>query len=214
MNGAPRHTAGARIGLMADNHGDEILMRRALALFRTRQCTRWVHLGDICDSTQFQTARNCLKLLATPEAVAVRGNNDHSLLQSGAPRLTREVRAALARLPLVRFEAEAVLAHSLPFAASLGTRCMLADLDDEAARCFFRTFTGRHLFRGHGHHAQRVWQAEGVIHQEALAAGRRIWLDGLPPQIVTCGALSRHSAMIWDQAQRWIESVAVDQVDA
>lgn len=211
MKAVKRRSEADRIGLMADSHGSEALLHRALTLFGARQCTRWIHLGDICDSTRPETACGCLRFLSAPQAAAVRGNNDHSLLQTGAARLSDGVRKALARLPLVHFEPDAVLAHSLPFTASLGMRCMLEDLDDEAARRFFQIFPDRHLFRGHGHQASRIWRVGDAIRREALVAGRRLSMAGLPPQILTCGALTQGLALIWDRGQQWLECVAIDQ---
>jgi hypothetical protein len=72
--------SAVKIGIMADSHGDAARITVAAEYFKTCGCTLCIHLGDICDTTRPETAEDCISRLNTHRILAIRGNNDHTLL--------------------------------------------------------------------------------------------------------------------------------------
>ena len=196
MNGSD--LSGA-VGLMADSHGRPETISAALERLAQWHCRAMFHLGDICDSASPGSAEACVDRLVAAQVLAVRGNNDHSLLVGAAQgRLIPErIRRFLANLPLRRLVEGAVLAHSLPFEREMGLSCMMAPLEGPALGRVARAFPGRIFFRGHSHQPEAICRNGDHWSTVPLAPGESIDLDARRVLAVTCGALTRGLCMVW-----------------
>ena len=68
-----------KIGIMADSHGDPESIDKGAVFLKQQDCTKLIHLGDICDSNRFDTADACVDRVRKLGIAAVKGNNDHTL---------------------------------------------------------------------------------------------------------------------------------------
>ena len=197
-----------RIGIMADSHGDFSAIAAAIAFFKLHACDRVYHLGDICDSSHPETARECVDLLHHNHVFAVKGNNDHTLVvnhegyaESVVPSGTLEY---LKQLPLVLRHKEAVFTHGLPFVAEKGLSCMVGTFGAAELSSFFQKYPRNLLFRGHQHFPELVWREKGKVLSRKTWPGESIPLGHRLPCIVTCGAVDHRFCIIWETDKQLI----------
>ena len=195
----------ARVGIMADSHGEAGRIQQAIDLFTRQGCTRWIHLGDMVDSALPGTARPCLDLLLPPQAIALCGNNENTLRLNLRGRPDDGLGARLAALPVTLTIASVILAHSLPFVDQLGTSCTRIDMDGRRAQTFFNLYPGCHLMRGHGHQPESIRREDARLVMESPAPGQTYKLEARCPRILTCGALALGWVMIWDRRAEEIQ---------
>lgn len=197
-----------RVGVMADSHGNAASIRSALELFGSWGCRRIYHLGDICDSLKPETVDACVEPLRAAAVIAIRGNNDHSLLanKSGGAHdvISEEGRRFLQNLPLTAQYGDAEMAHSLPFPELLGLTSMIGPMGEAEAVRFFDSSGSRVLFRGHSHSPELTWRRDGRVMTRELVPERAEDLSERMPCIVTCGALSEGYCMIWEARQQTV----------
>ena len=190
-----------QIGIMADSHGEPDTITSALELLKDRGCSRFYHLGDICDSLNPDTAEACVRILSEHGVAAVKGNNEHALVISQEMNTELPVPAQvitfMKRLEPVIRDRYAVLAHSLPFEKELGVSCMIRGMTREFADMFMHRFPDRILFRGHSHIPEMIWKDKKDILTRDIRVGEEINFRGGIPCLVTCGALTRGLCMIW-----------------
>jgi predicted phosphodiesterase len=68
-----------RFGLIGDIHAEDERLAAALEIFRTHETDRVLFVGDVADG--LGDLDRCCSLLATPNALGVRGNHDRWLLE-------------------------------------------------------------------------------------------------------------------------------------
>jgi predicted phosphodiesterase len=201
--------SAVKIGIMADSHGDAARITAAAEYFQTCGCTLCIHLGDICDTTRPETAEDCIRRLVTHRILAIRGNNDHTLLLNRSALIRPATMATLRKMPLTRQIGSALLAHSLPFASILGPRCMSEAMGPAHIRRFFQEYPGRQLFRGHSHQPEIVRPGEASLHRERIRPDRPYPLKSGQSTVVTCGALAEGRCLVWDRQQETIELISL-----
>jgi predicted phosphodiesterase len=203
MTDTPAHSVN--VGIMADSHGDAAAIRTAIRQFRRLGCRQIYHLGDICDSAHPETADACLRLLRSAAVIAIRGNNDHSIVANCRrrqdPPVSPENLHYLEALPLKREDHGAAFVHSLPFTEALGPASMIGNLAPGEIGEAIKRGGWKILFRGHSHDPQIMWIGAGKARVRPLLPGERVVLAGRLPCVVTCGALSSGYSMIWIPSQ-------------
>ena len=204
----PEPDEGDRIGIMADSHGDAASIRAAAEWLAARGCGRLFHLGDICDSAHPETAAACLRQVAAHRIAPIRGNNEHTLLLDRSASVAPETLAVIETMPLTRRWGSVLLAHSLPYAKSMGARCMIEALTADHIRRFFHHYPGQVLFRGHSHQPEIVYRRSGTWSRDAMRPGRTYRIGSEKAAVITCGALIEGRVLIWDQ--RLTSVTAVD----
>lgn len=203
----------SRIGVMADSHGQVGAIAAALNVFLSRGCQRIYHLGDVCDSVHPETADACVRPLVESGVLAIKGNNDHTIVANlqGNDQTGISVKTAsfLRQLPLREEYEKAVFVHSLPFVDELGLASMLGVMGDNECRQFFETNPRGILFRGHSHSPELRWAGSGKIRMRKLEAGDIVDLENRLPCVVTCGALTRGLCMIWRTDRNSVEIISL-----
>ena len=193
-----------QVGIMADSHGDADAICSALELFQDRKCRRIYHLGDICDSLRPETADACIRPLQSANVIAVRGNNDHSLLTNQKGRSDAVIsdgsRDFIERLPLKASFCDANLVHSLPFTEKLGLSSMIGSLGSSDAERYFRLSDRPILFRAHSHSPGLMWNQNGQFVSRPLTPPDTVELGSCRPCIITCGALTDGFCLTWTPA--------------
>ncbi|MBW1681671.1 MAG: metallophosphoesterase family protein [Deltaproteobacteria bacterium] len=197
------------VGILADSHGRAEAITAALCHLRPLRCRRIYHLGDICDSLRPETAAACLELIISHGIMALKGNNDHTVVVNQEGREGRTVPPDALRylreLPLVLEWGRALFAHSLPFPRQLGLSCMIGSLGETEVRSIFQTYPDRILFRGHAHGPQIIWKEGTSLRTRTLRPGSGVDLSEKIPCVVTCGSLTRGLCMIWRPEEAWVE---------
>ena len=134
---------------MADIHGDPEAIATGALFLKQRGCRALYHLGDICDSTLWKTADECVAQVRDHGIVAVKGNNDHTLAADARGRSDGGIRPAtitfLENLPLSLTVGSAKLVHSRPFVRQLGLSAMIGVMGKREADKFFRKNANGHL---------------------------------------------------------------------
>jgi predicted phosphodiesterase len=204
------------IGIMADSHGQTRAIEAALAALERLACRTVYHLGDVCDSTRPETAEACLRLLMEQRVVMIKGNNDHAIIANHANRPipfdAPEVWRYLQTAPLIRRYQNAVFAHSLPFVETLGLSSMIGNMGESEAKRSFKTFPRHIIFRGHGHSPEIVRpQGRGIL-SRSIRPGETIDLAGKLPAVVTCGALTRGSYMVWNPQESFLKILSLSNI--
>jgi predicted phosphodiesterase len=191
-----------RIGIMADSHGRPESIAGALVFFKQRACSCIYHLGDICDSFRPETADECVGLLRQNHVIAIKGNNDHTLVVNhegiDGAGVKAETIDYLKQLPLVLHYQEAVISHALPFVNEKGLSCMIGALGPDEQSFFFENYPRNMLIRGHQHFPEIIWQQNQNVTIKKIMPGKQIRLERRIPCIITCGALDNGLCMIWE----------------
>jgi predicted phosphodiesterase len=201
------------IGIVADSHGRPGPIQDALALLKKLPCRIIYHLGDVCDSTHLETAEACLRLLQDHQVLMIKGNNDHAILANYTDRpipfTAREVWRYLQAAPLIRFYANAVFTHSLPFAETMGLSSMIGAMGENEALLTFKKFPRQLIFRGHSH-SPEIFQPQGRgVSSRSPVQREKIDLAEAMPCVVTCGALTRGWYMVWNPLENSIQSLSL-----
>lgn len=188
----------ARIGIMADSHGDVDALQAAVTFLTQAGCQSLYHLGDICDSTLPETIARCVATIQENNILAVKGNNEHTVSVNSPEDGDSAISLFLGRLPMVRVLPGALFAHSLPFEKELGLSAMIRALTDDAARFFFQQYPENLLFRGHSHAPVLMHEKGGTVLSIPISLREPISLSPCRPGIITAGALTEGLCMIWD----------------
>lgn len=194
---------------MADSHGDAARIGAAAEYFCACGCTLSVHLGDICDTNHPETAEDCLSRLIAHRILAVRGNNDHTLLLNQSALIRPAIMETLRKMPLTRQIGSALFAHSLPFATAMGPRCMSEDMAPGQIQRFFQVYPGMQLFRGHSHQPEIVRPGDAALRREKMRPARSYLLNPGQSAVVTCGALVEGGCLVWDRQQETITPISM-----
>jgi len=202
-------SAAIRIGIMADSHGDPALLEAAIAVFRSRECAGCVHLGDIVDTARPETAGECLRRLNKLGILAIRGNNEHTLLLNQSSGIDKEAFETIREMPVVRRIECTLLAHSLPFETAMGPRCMFEDMTTDHLGRFFHSYPGMQLFRGHSHQPEVIRPKGAALYREKCRPGGLIPLPARQSAVITCGALADGLCLVWDRQKETIEFISV-----
>ena len=200
------------IGIIADSHGRSDMIQKSVEFLLDQQCDLIIHLGDICDSFSPATCDPCLNILMDYHVVALKGNNDHVLELNQSfienPNISKKGLTYLHQLAPVLECEKAVFAHSLPFFKELGISCITRFMGDPEIRHFCSEGTHRILFRGHGHDPELIWIEKNTIQRADLKTDTTIHLEKYRPCIITCGALTRGLAMIWDKRNNTLKNLS------
>ena len=204
------------IGIMADSHGQIRTINAALAALEQSACGAVYHLGDVCDSTRPETAEACLRLLMDQQVIMIKGNNDHAVIASHMDRpipfKAPEVWRYLQTAPLIRSYQNAVFTHSLPFVEALGLSSMIGNMGESEALRSFKEFPRHIIFRGHSHSPEIARpQRRGAVFR-SLRPGEKLDLAGKIPAVVTCGALTRGSYMLWNPQESSLEIRSLNNI--
>lgn len=187
------------IGIVADSHGNDDLLLRAIKILKSSGAGVLIHLGDMCDSQAPDHAEETFSLLAEHEVMGVRGNNECAVLHDA--RSARGEDARLRLIPLlndlpytIRME-RFWFAHSAPLNYPAATKRPVFDflpvLIDAGA------FPFSLLFRGHSHRPS-ILKIHGRSSEEIpVPADQGMILDRSGRYIITAGAVERGSCALF-----------------
>jgi len=186
---------------MGDSHGVPETIAEAVHLFKDRGCSRFVHLGDVCDSSHPETTDACVDVLLQHSVITLRGNNDYAVVVNHEGRnagiVSQSSIVFLKNLPNTFSIDGALFAHSSPFLKELGLSALVRDMGAPEMRLFFQRHPQGILFRGHSHSPQLCWPARQELSSKPVEPGDNLDIQRYLPCVITCGALTRGLCMIW-----------------
>jgi predicted phosphodiesterase len=179
------------IGLVADSHGNNSLLREAIGFLESMNAEMIVHLGDICDVQMPEVSDEAVDMLKAHGVMAVVGNNEGSIIRGLPGYLERVMRADtisyLRDLPYILKMGDFIFTHSTPFNWPAATRRPLASYLPFLAGDDKPPFSI--LFRGHSH-SPSVIEIEGErIGEVDVEPGKTIPLHVDRIHVITVGAV-------------------------
>jgi predicted phosphodiesterase len=209
--------APAKVGVMADSHGEPKVLRRGVERLLELGCSLLVHLGDVVDSARPETADACVDILCKNKVFTVKGNNDHQIVAShdgrpGGP-VSEQTVQWLKNLPCRLLYQKAVFVHSLPYVGRMGLSALARSMEPPQMLAYLSGKPAQFLFRGHSH-SPLVAHLEGGKTRPTLASlipPQDQALDAAPltPCIVTCGALAHNLCLVWEPKAGFITSIRI-----
>ncbi len=200
------------IGIIADSHGKLNTIVRAAALLQQLGCGPIFHLGDVCDSMRPETADACVDMIKDFSILAVKGNNDHAVVVNHRGMnlgvVQDETIEYLRDLPLSRTCREADMAHSMPFVKEMGLSAMIGVMGEFQAHFYFSQKPQGLFFRGHSHEPTIACISENKYVESSLKPGELVDLAPNIPCIITCGALTRGYATVWNPEAKTIRCLS------
>lgn len=189
-------------GIIADSHGKPEKIEKALEMLKPMGCEKIFHLGDVCDSMYPETADACVDILIEADILVIKGNNDHAVVINQLGMETGLIRdntlKYLKNLPHARHWQGADFAHSMPFIKEMGLSAMVGAMGEQQTLLYFLQKPKGLFFRGHSHEPTIAAMSGKKLITRPLEPGKKISLAKRIPCVITCGALTRGYAMVWD----------------
>lgn len=192
------------IGILADSHSCNDLLRTALDRLGALGVTRIIHLGDICDSLKPEALPEARTLLQAHGVVCVLGNNEYAILNDNHRTLDAATRAWLRELPYTHTMDAFCFTHSAPFPWPAATRRPLAEF-----LAGLHALPYRIVFRGHSHTSSvfEVYPHGARQIYEGMSEG--IVLERSKTYVVTVGAVENRVCACFDTAGSAISFLAL-----
>lgn len=181
----------SRIGIIADTHGRNDLMRRAIEMLEARGCRRIIHLGDICDSLNPQTLDEAVAILAEHHVLCVLGNNEDAILADGK-EVSLLAREFLASLPYTRTIDAFGFTHSQPGDCPVATRRPI-----EEYLAGMPAMPYRILFRGHSH-SPGLFEVDAAGVRAIDFSSSHLDLDREKTYVITIGSVQNHTCALFE----------------
>jgi predicted phosphodiesterase len=184
------------IGLLADTHSNNALLKKAVQKLKSLGAVNIVHLGDICDSLNPAALDEAVQILEDNNVSAVMGNNDYIVFADNLTGgLKEETVNYIKGLPYTIKSGGITFTHSSPFEWPAATRRPISDfihsLHPEKQRL---------IFRGHSHTPSVVEVIDRAPHKIKLPATGTVALDRDRRYIITVGAVEKNLIATFDPA--------------
>jgi len=191
MNIAPLNP----IGLIADSHGKNELLLKAIRAVQENGAERLIHLGDLCDSLDPHSAEDTVNILKENTIPGVLGNNEYSIISEHHNEHVQNISSAvldyLSGLPYILDLGVLWFTHSAPFAWPAATRRPIKDFLPHLVE---RTnFPFDILFRGHSHRPSVIEMNGAETTKIHVQAGARLTLHRNRRYVITVGAVEEAS---------------------
>lgn len=195
MNKAP----GEPIGLIADSHGKNDLLQRAIQTVTKSGAKRLIHLGDLCDSLHPDSAQDTVNILQENNIPGVLGNNEYSIISEHHNEHVQNISTAvldyLSALPYILDLSPFWFTHSAPFEWPAATRRPIMDFLPHLLKQ--KPFPFEILFRGHSHRPSVIEMDGAEIKKIPAQAGTRLKLHRNRRYVITVGAVEEASSALF-----------------
>ena len=187
------------IGIMADSHGNNELLLRAIATLKSMGAGSLIHLGDMCDSLSPHLIEETLAIMKKHGVEGVWGNNECTMIQdcrtahheNGSP----DVIGLLDELPYTIRSGSLLFTHSIPMDHPVATKRPISEFMNLVMRDGDIPFSL--LFRGHFHKPSILEIGEGSVKKIPAATGREIPLERNGQYVITVGAIENASCALF-----------------
>jgi predicted phosphodiesterase len=183
------------IGLIADSHGRNDLLNKAILMLEDLGVENIIHLGDICDSLAPLALEDAVALLKEHKVKTIKGNNEYAILTNHkgphADSISPEILSFLSEMPYTITIGDICFAHSAPFDWPAATSWPITD--DHPFVKIEDILPCTLLFRGHSHTPSIMEINRANIQRVPAEAGMRKKLSRNSRYIVTVGAVEDSS---------------------
>lgn len=193
------------IGLLADTHGNNFLLEKAICSLSESGAGKIIHLGDICDSLDPRTLDEAVQMLRDKNISAVLGNNDYIVIADNLTGgLREETIEYIKGLPYTIRSGGATFTHSSPFEWPAATRRPIGEF-------IHSLHPERHrlIFRGHSHTPSIVEVRDGSPHRIRIPAAGILALGQDQRYIITVGAVGNGSVVLFDPARHEVRFMTI-----
>jgi predicted phosphodiesterase len=185
------------IGLLADTHSNNEMLRKAIGRLKSLGARKIIHLGDICDSLDPGALDEAVRILKDNRVTAVLGNNDYIVIADGmTDGLSEDTIRYLKELPFTIEAGGITYAHSSPFEWPAATRRPISDFIHS-----LHPEKHRLIFRGHSHRPSVVEVRDGSPHKIKMPETGIIELGQNLRYIITVGAVENGNIAVFDPAK-------------
>ena len=182
------------IGLLADTHSNNELLKKAIEKLKSLGAEKIIHLGDICDSLNPGALDEAVQILKDNNIRAVMGNNDYIVFADGlTDGLSDDTILYLKELPYTIKTGGITFTHSSPFEWPAATRRPISDF-------IFSLHPEKHklIFRGHSHTPSVIEVKDGAPYKIKIPETGIVKLVPGLRYIITVGAVENGSIAIFD----------------
>jgi predicted phosphodiesterase len=182
------------IGLLADTHSNNELLKKAIVKLNSLGAEKIIHLGDICDSLNPGALDEAVTILKESNVSAVLGNNDYIVMADGLTEgLSDETIQYLKKLPFTITSGNITFTHSSPFEWPAATRRPIMEF-------IHSLHPDKHklIFRGHSHTPSVIEVILKTTHEIPIPENGIIRLGEEPGYIITVGAVESGSIAVFD----------------
>ena len=187
------------IGIMADSHGNNDLLLRAIATLKSMGAGRLIHLGDMCDSLSPHLVEDTFSIMREYGVEGVRGNNECTMIQDFRTAHVGNGPADMIRfldeLPYTIRSGSLLFTHSIPMDHPVATKRPISEFMNLVMRDGDIPFSL--LFRGHSHKPSILEIGEGSVKKIPAATGREIPLERNGQYVITVGAIENASCALF-----------------
>ncbi len=187
------------IGLIADSHGKNDLLHRAIRTVRQHGAKTLIHLGDLCDSLDPHSAEDTVNILQQNNIPGVLGNNEYSIISehhnAHVQNISSQVLDYLSGLPYILDLGPLCFAHSAPFEWPAATHRPIMDFLPHLMKQ--NPFPFDILFRGHSHTPSILEIEDGEIKEIPVQSGTTIKLRRDTRYVITVGAVEKASSALF-----------------
>ena len=187
------------IGLIADSHGQNDLLQRAIRTVRQNGAETIIHLGDLCDSLDPDSAEDTVNILQQNNIPGVLGNNEYSMISehhnAHVQNISSYVLDYLSGLPYILELGPLWFTHSAPFEWPAATRRPIMDFLPHLIKQ--KPFPFEILFRGHSHSPSIIEIKNGEIKEIPVQSGKTLKLRRNSRYVITVGAVEEASSALF-----------------
>jgi predicted phosphodiesterase len=204
------HTAKA-IGIMADSHGNNLLLASTISTLRSLGAHTLIHLGDMSDTLAPHLMNETFRILARNNVLGVRGNNEcqllHDLHSARAENAPDEPLSLLSELPYVMNLEDLWFTHSAPYSFPAATRRPISEflpmlLNDPGIPFSI-------LFRGHSHRPAITGFTGQSSEKIPVEMDADMALDRNRRYVITVGAVEKASSVLFLPGDRIVRFITV-----
>lgn len=209
MNIIPEKT----IGLIADSHGKNDLLQRAIRAVQKNGAETIIHLGDLCDSLDPHPLEDTINILQQNNIRGVLGNNEYSIISehhnAHVQNISSQVLEYLSNLPYIMTMGPVWFTHSAPFKWPAATRRPIMDFLPHLLEHGDLPF--EILFRGHSHR-QSIIEIDGSeIKKIPVHAGSKQHLSKDRRYVITIGAVEEASSALFLPDEHAVLFLTIDR---
>lgn len=199
------------LGIMADSHGNNLLLAGTIAALRSLGARTLIHLGDMCDTRAPHRMDEAFRILAENRVAGVRGNNEcqilHDVHSARAGDASQGIASCLDKLPYVMNLGDLWFTHSAPYSFPAATRRPISEflpglLSDPAVPFSI-------LFRGHSHRPAILGFHDQSAEKIPFEMDADVSLDRNRRYVITVGAVENASSVLFLPGEYVVRFVTV-----
>lgn len=199
------------IGIMADSHGNNELLLKAITTLKSMGSKHLIHLGDMCDSLSPHLIEETLAIMREYKVEGVRGNNECTMIQdfrtAHGENGSRDLIRLLDELPYTIRSGSMLFTHSIPMDHPIATKRPVSEFMNLVMKDGDISFSL--LFRGHSHRPS-ILEIDGKsVKKIPAGTGKEIPLERNGRYVITVGAIENASCALFLLEEYSVRFIAI-----